>query len=97
MSELTSAVALRRCDDKLLTRRVLQEAGVAVAQGRLATFDDDDRAFLAAHGEIVVKPRRGEQGRGVTVGVVDEANLERAIADARDLFERRAPRALSPG
>ncbi len=28
LSELTSAVAFRRCDDKLLTRRVLEKAGL---------------------------------------------------------------------
>jgi GNAT-family acetyltransferase (TIGR03103 family) len=85
LSELTDAVAFRRCDDKLVTRRVLGEAGLVVAAGRLSTGDDDDLAFLAAHGEIVVKPRRGEQGWGITVGVVDEPSLVRAVAAAREI------------
>ena len=28
----------------------------------------------------MVKPARGEQGRGITVGVTDEAGLEKAVA-----------------
>jgi GNAT-family acetyltransferase (TIGR03103 family) len=31
-------------------------------------------------GEVVVKPARGEQGRGITVGVRGEAGLEKAVA-----------------
>ena len=40
-----------------------------VPRGRLATFDDDDHEFLAEVGDVVVKPTRGEQGKGITVGV----------------------------
>src|SRR5215218_8083636 len=36
LSEFTSAVALSRCDDKRLTRRIMERAGVRVAQGALA-------------------------------------------------------------
>lgn len=78
LSELTSAVAFRICDDKRLTRQVLERAGLPVPAGREATFDELDRKFLAEHGEIVVKPARGEAGEGVTVGVTTEDDLERA-------------------
>jgi hypothetical protein len=43
---VTSAVAMSRCDDKRLTRRIVAEAGIVVAKGRLATFDEQDYAFL---------------------------------------------------
>src|SRR5207247_4053180 len=69
LSELTSAVAFRICDDKGQTREVLERAGIAVPPGRCATFDDTDLDFLAEHRDVVVKPVRGEQCRGVTVGV----------------------------
>ncbi len=68
MSEYTSAVAMSRCDDKRLTRRIVSEAGIVVPKGRLATFDAEDHAFLAEVGDVVVKPTRGEQGKGITVG-----------------------------
>lgn len=86
LSEFTSAVAMCRCDDKRLTRRLVAEAGITVPRARLATFDQDDFAFLAEVGEVVVKPTRGEQGKGITVGVsVDHGpdELTAALARAR--------------
>ncbi len=83
LSELTTGVAMSLCDDKRVTRRVLYRAGLAVAPGRTATFDDEDRVFLKEHDEVVVKPARGEQGTGITVGVRDEEQLERALDTAR--------------
>jgi len=78
LSELTSAVAFRICDDKRLTREVLERAGLPVPAGRLATWDGDDVAFLAEQGELVVKPARGEGGEGVTVGVTTPEELQAA-------------------
>lgn len=96
LSELTSAVAFRICDDKRLTREVLAAAGIPVAPGRTATFDDADEAFLAEHGELVVKPARGEGGAGVCVGVTTIPDLEAAREAARRhcadvLLERFTP------
>ena len=84
LSEFTSAVAMSRCDDKRVTRRILERAGVRVPRGALAVDGDlaEAAALLADVGEVVVKPARGEQGRGITVGVADAAALERAVAVA---------------
>ncbi|MFD2092613.1 N-acetylglutaminylglutamine synthetase, partial [Blastococcus deserti] len=84
LSEFTTAVAMSRCDDKRVTRRIMRRAGVRVARGALAGEGDlaDARALLADVGQVVVKPARGEQGRGITVGVKGEAGLERAVAQA---------------
>ena len=95
LSEYTSAVAMGRCDDKRLTRRIVSEAGIAVASGRLATFDEADYGFLDEVGDVVVKPTRGEQGKGITVGVDNPDELEAALARAREqhpevLIEQRA-------
>jgi GNAT-family acetyltransferase (TIGR03103 family) len=95
LSEYTSAVAMSRCDDKRLTRRIVAEAGIAIPRGRLATFDDQDYAFLDEVGDVVVKPTRGEQGKGITVGVDNPAELDAALARAREqhpevLIEQRA-------
>jgi GNAT-family acetyltransferase (TIGR03103 family) len=96
LSELTSALAFRRCDYKPITRQVLERAGLRVAPGRLATFDQADGDFLADMGELVVKPARGEQGWGITVGVTDAGHLAAALDRARAvhpdvLLERRMP------
>ena len=80
LSELTSAVAMSRCDDKRVTRAVLARAGLAVPEGRVATRDGRDVDFMREVGAVVVKPARGEQGRGITVDVSTEAALEDAVA-----------------
>ncbi len=82
LSEFTTAVAMSRCDDKRVTRRVMERAGVRVARGVVAGEGDLDAALalVAEVGAVVVKPARGEQGRGITVGVRDAAGLERAVA-----------------
>ena len=96
LSELTTAVAMSRCDDKRHTRRILARAGLPVAAGRDATFDQGDHDFLADVGEVVVKPARGEQGMGITVGVSADEELDRALDLARSfcpevLIEERVP------
>ena len=96
LSELTSAIAFRRCSDKIHSRRVLERAGLHVPAARAATFDEEDAAFLDEWKEIVVKPARGEQGAGVTARVVDHDQLARAMHSAREvcpavLLEQRCP------
>jgi len=89
LSEFTSAIAMCRCDDKRLTRRLVSDAGITVPRARLATFDGDDFGFLKDVGEVVVKPTRGEQGKGITVGVtIDHGpdELAAALARAREQF-----------
>src|SRR5690349_4903332 len=84
LSEFTSAVAMSRCDDKRVTRRVMERAGVRVPKGALARDGDlaAGTALLEECGEVVVKPARGEQGKGITVGVRDAEALSRAVAAA---------------
>ena len=85
LSDLTSAVAFRRCSDKIHSRRVLERAGLHVPAARVATFDEEDAAFLDEWKEIVVKPARGEQGAGVTARVVDHDRLATALDSAREV------------
>ena len=86
LSELTNAVAFKRCDDKLLTRSVLEQAGLNVPAGRRATFDDADVEFLGEHRSIVAKPARGEQGWGVTVGITTVDELDEACHVAQNCW-----------
>ena len=84
LSEFTTAVALSRCDDKRVTRRIVERAGVRVPRGAVAGDGDLDGAvaLLGEVGAVVVKPARGEQGKGITVGVTDGPGLERAVRAA---------------
>ncbi|WP_333829119.1 N-acetylglutaminylglutamine synthetase [Pararhodobacter sp.] len=85
LSDLTSAVALSLCDDKRATRRVVAQAGVRLPE----QLDEDSAAaraaFLERHGMLVVKPARGEQGRGVAVGLTTPEAVEAAVEIARAL------------
>jgi GNAT-family acetyltransferase (TIGR03103 family) len=83
LSELTTAVAMSRCDDKRVTRRILGRAGLTVPRGRTADGGSGDAEFLSEVGSLVVKPARGEQGQGITVGVRDPETLGRAVELAR--------------
>lgn len=83
LSELTSAVAMSLCDDKAVTRRVFERAGLAVPAQREARGGEQDHAFLREHRRVVVKPARGEQGKGITVDCRTPDELDKAIALAQ--------------
>jgi GNAT-family acetyltransferase (TIGR03103 family) len=97
LSELTTAIAMSRCDDKRVTRRVLAEAGLSVPRGRTASGDEADASFLTEAGAVVVKPARGEQGQGITVGVTDPEALVRAVDVARQFSSEVLIEELSRG
>lgn len=82
LSDLTSAVSMTLCQDKRLTHRAFERAGLLQPEQRLATSVEDNAAFLAAHGSVVVKPVDGEQGQGVAVDLRTSEELEQAIERA---------------
>lgn len=89
LTELTSAIAMSRCDDKRVTHRVLSDAGLhtpAQIQVGVLPLQTQDRdalaAFLECHDNLVVKPARGEQGHGVTVDLRNMVEIEQAIEKA---------------
>ncbi|MCJ8150832.1 MULTISPECIES: N-acetylglutaminylglutamine synthetase [Shinella] len=89
LSELTSGVAMSICDDKAIARRVVASAGIKVPE-QIEVDGDRARleAFLADHGKVVVKPARGEQGQGISVGVTTVEALDAAISMARQVCNR---------
>jgi GNAT-family acetyltransferase (TIGR03103 family) len=89
LSELTSGVAMSICDDKAVTRRVAEKAGLVVPEQIEAEAGEAEiDAFVKKHGRVVVKPARGEQGRGVAVGLEDREDVRKAIANAREVCDR---------
>lgn len=85
LSELTSAVAMSICDDKRVTRRVVEAAGVRTAQMAHEDSPEARRTFLDKHGSVVVKPARGEMGDGVSVDVRTPEDVEAAVERARSI------------
>ncbi len=87
LSEMTTAIAMSRCDDKAVTHRLLRKAGLRVPAQLCATDSVLALDFLEQHGALVVKPARGEQGAGISVDVRTEASLDKAIREARKFSE----------
>lgn len=83
LCELTSAVAMTICDDKSLTRRLLAAAGLRVPDQMTAGSQRANGAFLKRHGAVVVKPARGEQGRGIAVDLRTLKEVTAAVEAAR--------------
>ncbi|MDD7911462.1 N-acetylglutaminylglutamine synthetase [Pseudovibrio exalbescens] len=83
LSEITSAVALSICDDKTVTRRLVEQVGIHVPE-RLGSEDNEAiEEFLTRHRAAVVKPASGEQGKGVSVGLTTLDEVNAAIETAR--------------
>ncbi|HMP73436.1 MAG TPA: N-acetylglutaminylglutamine synthetase [Kiritimatiellia bacterium] len=85
LTELTSAIAMSRCDDKRVTTNCLREAGLRVPAHIEAGREDESYAFLAEHKRVVVKPARGEQGAGISVDVRTPGDLKEAILAAKKI------------
>jgi GNAT-family acetyltransferase (TIGR03103 family) len=88
LSELTTAVAMSRCQDKRVTLKLLAGAGLWVP--RQANADDEAGwlALLAECGAVVVKPVEGEQGKGISVDLRSAGDVRDAIARARQFCDR---------
>jgi len=84
LSELTTAVAMSRCEDKRVTSRMLAAEGLRVPRQIAAAGEDENLAFLEECGRLVVKPAKGEQGRGISVDVRSPDELRAAVSLARD-------------
>jgi len=97
LTELTSAIAMSRCQDKRVTLRLLREAGLMVPMQRLADGSAEDATFLSECGAVVVKPVEGEQGKGISVNITDEADLRAAIERARAYCDRVLIEQFCPG
>ncbi|GAA0500148.1 cyanophycin synthetase [Paractinoplanes deccanensis] len=83
MTDRTSGVGIDIAGDKQVTRRLLADAGVPVAEGGAARTAQEAVALLARFGgPVVVKPRQGRHGEHVTLGLGTAAEVERAFRAA---------------
>jgi cyanophycin synthetase len=84
-TDQTSALAADIAQDKQLTRELLTVIGVPVPIGR--TVESAEEAWQAATEmglPVVVKPRYGNQGRGVATNLATREQVETAYAAARE-------------
>lgn len=95
--DATSAVAESIAQDKDLTKKLLLAAGVPVPYGRPVSSVDEAWAVAMEIGlPVVVKPQDGNQGKGVTVNIVNREHLEIAYRVASEFGEVMVERFL-PG
>jgi cyanophycin synthetase len=93
-TDRTSAIAEAIAQDKELTKSLLDAVGVPVPEGRLARTADEAKAAARAIGfPVAVKPRKGNQGKGVSTGLATDdavaAAFEIAVAyDGESIVER---------
>ena len=81
----TSAIAEDIVQDKDLTRRLLHEVGLPVPAGRPVSNADDAWAAAQEIGlPVVVKPRDGNQGRGVAINLFTREQVMAAYDAARE-------------
>ena len=86
--DATSAVSESIAQDKDLSKRLLQSAGVPVPHGRpVDSVEDGWEAALEIGLPVVVKPQDGNQGKGVTVNVSTREGFEAAYKAAEDIGE----------
>ncbi len=84
-TDQTSAIAESISSDKDLTKNLLQACGVPVPEGRLVESPED--AWEAAEDigvPVVVKPRDGNHGRGVSTELMTREEIEAAYKLALD-------------
>ncbi len=97
LSELTSAIAMSVCDDKQVTTKILRNAGLQTPHQQLAGTAAENAAFLAKHPCLVVKPARGEQGKGVHVKLDSAAEIEAAVDSCRQISDKVLLEEFRPG
>jgi cyanophycin synthetase len=82
-TSLTSAIAVDLCQEKSLTNHMLRRVGVPVPEGRIITSAQEAWQTAQEIGlPVVVKPADGNQGKGVSINLDDEAKINEAFAIA---------------
>lgn len=86
--DCSSAISESIAQDKDLTKTLLDAAGVPVPFGRDAINRDDAWAAAMEIGlPVVVKPRDGNQGKGVTVNITSREHLNIAFHAAAEISD----------
>jgi cyanophycin synthetase len=94
----TSAIAEAIAQDKELTKKLLNAAGVPVPAGReVSNIEDAWAAMVELAGPAVVKPKGGNQGKGVTVNINTREQLSIAYAAASEISEEVLVERFIPG
>jgi cyanophycin synthetase len=97
-TDRSSAIAEAIAQDKELTKKLLDAAGVPVPVGReVLDIEDAWRAMAEIAAPVVVKPKDGNQGKGVTVNISTREQLNAAYAAASAISDEVLVEKYIPG
>jgi cyanophycin synthetase len=97
-TDRSSAIAEAIAQDKELTKKLLDAAGVPVPVGReVSDIEDAWLAMAEIAAPVVVKPKDGNQGKGVTVNISTREQLNAAYAAASAISEEVLVEKYIPG
>ena len=97
-TDRSGAIAEAIAQDKDLTKKLLDAAGVPVPYGReVSNIEDAWLAMTEIAGPVVVKPKDGNQGKGVTVNIHTREQLNVAYAAAVERCEEVLVERFIPG
>ncbi len=83
MTDRTSALGVEIADEKFRTKRLLEQAGIPVAEGSIVeNLEEAARAAEEIGYPVAVKPEVGNHGRGISARVRNRGELEVAFASA---------------
>ena len=96
--DVTSAIAEAIAQDKQLTKKLLATAGVPVPLGfEVASVEEAWKAALEIGLPVVIKPKNGNQGKGVTVNITSRDELQAAYAAASEFDDEILVERFMPG
>ena len=97
-TDRTDVVAEAIAQDKDATKLLLEDAGVPVPQGRSVSTAEEAWAVARELGtRVVVKPRDGNQGKGVAVNIGTREEVLEAFAAARKISREVIVERYLPG
>jgi len=98
ITENTGCISVDIACDKVVTKQLLQEAGIPVPEGDIAY--EPDLALSVAHDlgyPVVVKPNNGNQGRGVSLNITSDEEFTKAYLAASALSDKVIVERQIPG
>ncbi|AET65810.1 cyanophycin synthetase [Desulfosporosinus orientis DSM 765] len=85
ITDSTSSIGVDIACDKEITKKILSEGGVPVPYGYIVgTEEEAVEAFLDMNATAVIKPLHGNQGKGVTLQLTNEAEVRAAFKVAQN-------------
>jgi cyanophycin synthetase len=98
MTDRTSAIGMETAADKMLTKRLLADAGLPVPRGYVVTTADEAvTIFREIGGPVVVKPLSGHHGEKVSIELSDPHEVAGAFHAASSVCDQVLVESYVPG